>query len=294
MELPTEPKAGHIVSGFTQKEQYLGKAVLTKLRRALEPRKAIFQTDYSQPFFELCKQFLLFIVGDAQRHNLDILCRPWAPRRERDLPSWIRSAADAPFGRREASHAPGGFQLARKNGDSLVGLSSVQAPYYDACRSQRASDAQVGEGRSLLVTGFQLDVIGETAVHSANGDVPTEWFELAGWQSRDGNGITDPPEWLWRTLVADRGPDGTNARVYYARALKYAVEHSTPENGLETSALLYRSNEVVVDFLERMKAVIFNRKLFLSATYGNLGLAPKNAKAGDRESAKHFHIRMPH
>ena len=64
---------------------------------------------------------------------------------------------------------------------------------------------------------------------------------------------------------------------------EYVVKNSTPKNGIETTELSKRHNSILVKYLKRMKAVLWNRKLFKSERDGHLGLAPKKAKDGDRE-----------
>ncbi|KAK5113576.1 hypothetical protein LTR85_010804 [Meristemomyces frigidus] len=148
-----------------------------------------------------------------------------------------------------------------------------------AWRNVDSKEWRFGEGneKSLFVTGFVLDKIGLAENNSLNGEIPADWFKLAGWEI----GRQNVPESLWRTLVADRGPDGKNTKVYYAKALEFAVKYSTPENGLETADLSKRQNPILVEFLDRMKAVVYNRKLFKSERDNCLGLAPKRAKEGD-------------
>lgn len=115
--------------------------------------------------------------------------------------------------------------------------------------------------------------------------MPREWFELAGWCPWDRKGKrnneTHPPEHVWRTLVGDRGQDGTSAKLYYKKAFVYAIDNSTRSAGLECQDLMNRSNSILVEFLKRMSAVVYNRCLFKSARDKLLGLAPKQACKND-------------
>jgi hypothetical protein len=288
----TEPAAN-----YTVKETALAKWSAYMFQLNARKNHKVFKVDYKQEFFEVCKQFLDFTLKfPTGNNNLDILCRPWAPRMERStLPSWIPTVDDAAFQVRPARFAPGGKQIARKNHDPLVCQSPTttsSATSYNACGNQRQEDWKFGNTEdqkfSLFVWGFAIDEIGEIGPFSQLGNVPVEWLHLAGWQPWDHLGKripgTPPPERLWRTLVADRGPEGVNAKVYYPKAFEYAIDNSTPDTGLETTNLAKRSNPILVEFLKRMMAVVWNRKLFKSARHGGLlGLAPKKAKDKDRE-----------
>lgn len=132
---------------------------------------------------------------------------------------------------------------------------------------------------------FVLDEIEGACGSSQNGEVPEEWLQLAGWDPWSQN-CSSPnlPDRLWRTLVADPGENGANARTYYPVIFKYAVESSTDSNGLEASELSKKNNSLLVEFLERMKAVVWERELFLSKRDTDLGLAPKHAQNGECET----------
>ena len=139
---------------------------------------------------------------------------------------------------------------------------------------------------SLFVQGFVIDEIGEIETFSRLANVPHEWFRLAGWEPWDdlGNRLHSDraPEPLWRTLVANRALDGRHAQVSYAIAFESAIDNSTRENGIETTDLAKRSDPLQVEFLKRVAAVVWNRRLFKSArNYNLLGLAPKKALKGD-------------
>ena len=286
---------------FTLREKALGKStinVMKQIRETTKNQHKVFVVQYKQDFFDVCKQFLDFALRYATgSNNLDILCRPWAPLVETELPSWIPCVGEAPFEMRPNRYAPGGKQVARKNHDSLVVQShpgNSNATGYNACRSQKAYNLRFGDKdhevqkHSLFVEGFIIDEIGPIEIYSQMGNIPPEWFQLAGWYPWDRKGKRDPenhpPENLWRTLVADRGSDGANPKLYYPKAFEYAIDNSTPHAGLETTNLTKRSNPILVEFLKRMLAVVWNRRLFKSARQGLLGLAPKKARAKDGKS----------
>lgn len=244
----------------------------------------------------MCKEFLAFTIPKKEFFNLDILCRPWAPdapENEPKLPSWIPRVAHAAFGIRVAEYAPGRSQIKRKNADPLVGQTTYGTPPYNACKSLRAEKGEWRFGDqsnnedeySLFVTGFVLDQIGVMEDASQNGHVPLDWIKLGGWNPWTTKGERDftshLPDELWRTLVADRGPEGGNTKIYYRKAFEYAVTHSTFDVGLQTAELKQRGNSILVELLHRMEAVVWNRMLFRSKRGDKLGLAPKQAREGD-------------
>lgn len=273
---------------------------LKKFKQSIQPGNttAFPPVNYSQPFFDLCKQFLSFAIPKMDYPNLDIICRPWAPEIPEDdpeLPSWIPRASNSAFGIRVADHAPGGSQMKRNNADPLVSQQTYRTANYNASRSMKAEkdewrfgDKTKGESeRSLFVTGFVLDKVGEIEDASQNGHIPLEWMKLAGWnpwtKKGERNVASQAPDALWRTLVADRGPEGSNTKVYYRKAFEHAIKHSTFNAGLQTSELKQRGNSILVELLERVEAVVWNRRLFRSEReeFQFLGLAPKQAKTGD-------------
>lgn len=240
----------------------------------------IFEVDPNRPCLDKCKHYVDSTLKNTEAsNNLDILCTPWLPEgphsHQEKLPSWIQMATGWPFAKETTSYALEGSQNKRKYRDPLVHEST-----YNACNSVRADHWRFGTGpddsQSLFVSGFVLDEIREIAKYSQEGNIPQSWLALAGWQ-RD----SYDPDRFWRTIVADRGPDGTNAKDYYAKALESAINNSTPGAGIETTRLMERGNSIWREFLERMMAVVWNLRLFESAMFALLGLAPKYAHTGD-------------
>ena len=278
------------------------KASESYTREIIRLVREVSPQSYNEDTFEVCRQILSICLSRATtNHNLDILCRPWAPiRGSEELPSWILTIDEGAF------KARSGKQIARTNHDSLVCRSpnaSSVVTAYDACRNQRAKTWSFGNMASgdhkfsLFVEGFAIDEIGEIGTFSSLANVPHEWFRLAGWDPWDdlGNRMHSDraPERLWRTLVANRDLDGRRAPVSYAIAFESAIDESTRENGIETMALAKQSDPLQVEFLKRVAAVVWNRKLFKSARNHNLlGLAPKKALKGDgrRRFRESFHL----
>jgi hypothetical protein len=95
------------------------------------------------------------------------------------------------------------------------------------------------------------------------------------------------PDQLWRTLVADRGPDGTNAPAWYRRACLECLTHVDNVGNLNTNKFrnVEDTPETMKLFLKRVRNVVWNRKFFLTAgksRHGVLyGIAPPKASTND-------------
>ncbi|KAF9769804.1 hypothetical protein IL306_012726 [Fusarium sp. DS 682] len=127
----------------------------------------------------------------------------------------------------------------------------------------------------MFLQGFVLDTVSHLEFPSQLGHIPPEWPLLAGWKPKAGS----PPEEFWRTLVADRGPDGRDPPSFYGPACETVFQEAMDDT-LDTSMLINHGSSVISDFLKRVQAVIWNRRMMRT---GNLwlGLAPKGAQEGD-------------
>jgi hypothetical protein len=134
----------------------------------------------------------------------------------------------------------------------------------------------------LFVKGFIVDSVRQTAPPAANGAIPPQWFDLGRWEDLKGS---RSPEEFWRTLVADRDPDGLSTHPYYPWALEHVVHQSEEGKAINTSLIIQRvGNSTIAEFLKRVQAVTWNRRLFRTAREDSLGLAPDAAREGDGES----------
>jgi hypothetical protein len=97
----------------TPREKYLVQRFMAKLKKRISEKA--YDVDYNKSFFHVCKDFLMFVLKISD--NLDILCRPWAPKNlvGEELPSWIPTVSGDGFGKR----LDGSFM--RINADPLVG-----------------------------------------------------------------------------------------------------------------------------------------------------------------------------
>jgi hypothetical protein len=229
--------------------------------------------------------------------NIDIICRHWAPEspltktlsderpKKVELPSWISRVTNSAFGR-PREHAGGRF-----NGDSFVGLPNRRI--YNAALGFPPLD--VGFGRTgahlfsdstyngtMHVLGLQLGVIGELSSRNAHGVILGESLEMGGWKT-DSRHV---PDRLWRTLVADRGPDNTSPPSWYQTACLHTLWQSYCGDLMTTETLKDPNcSQVIAEFLRRVQSVVWNRKFLLSTEVINgdrlFGLAPAATKLGD-------------
>jgi hypothetical protein len=278
--------------------------------------------EYEKDVFEVCKDFIQSCTHRPESPSLDIICRHWAPlcqefKRleqadvlkkiklhdknwlyERKLASWIPSIKGASFG------SPKDAFQGRVNGDSLVGIPPNR-PNYNAtpgcvlkvefpmipedvsirARRNRAKmetspvqQRMVSDG-TMSVRGVRLDTIDELSQRCDEGKIFVECLEIGGWKADKPAEVPDP---LWRTMVADRGPNGIPAPSWYKRACRHAIARRNPNNDVRTGSLISEGKDSLgVEFLKRVRDVIWNRKFFCTEDEERLGLAPQTAKRGD-------------
>jgi hypothetical protein len=240
-----------------------------------------YPVDYNKTFFEACKDFLSFTIRNSR--SLDMICRPWAPDTGEEFPSWIRTLSGVAF--------RAGFNKihSRVNADTLVGLPATGKRKYNAARNfPLGSSWRLGKApqdKSLFVKGFVLDSIKVKKVFAQQGNVPQEWLEMAGWKDTS---ASLPPDAFWRTLVADRGHDGGNPPLYWQLACKQAYAQRPTDDDLNTEKLMTINSrpkavaeKVVVEYLHRVQAVVWMRRLMLTTEQKILGLVPAKAKKND-------------
>jgi hypothetical protein len=264
-----------------------------------------YHVDYQQPLVNVCQQFIDFCIHQSDKGRaLDIICRPWAPvldapkRKQKrknvraprhiqvneefsKMPSWIPTLAGAANAMYE--HANGELKMGRMNADPLVGLPEYVQRNYSAAGTKPLDMLSLrfkkrADHYSMFVYGFICDEVQEVEVPSQSGNIPREWIEdLGGWDDLE----EDPPEELWRTLVADRGKYGRNPPTYYARACKESINKGLRSGSLNTTELINDGRcSVIAEFFRRVQAVIWNRSLMKTKNKA-LGLVGKNAQQGD-------------
>jgi hypothetical protein len=242
-----------------------------------------FKVDYKKSVFEVCKDFLEFAIRSSR--SLDIICISWAPKPEdaespeAPMPSWIPTVADRVYQRSGGSNI-----YARVRADPLVGNLGPHGRPYRASGKQRAyktnpirDDGKLIIGRRLTTLGFVLDEVNEIGDTSAFGVIPKSWLDLplVAWSGYDDY---MPPS-FWRTLVADKGPDGySHPPAYFPLACKWAFKQRTKEQGLSTNRLLNpdKCPELAFKFVRRVQAVIWHRRMLCTRGITDLDGREKN------------------
>jgi Heterokaryon incompatibility protein (HET) len=237
--------------------------------------------DYEAKVEDVYQDFVLRAIKNS--HSLDIICRYWAGKTvKEDLPTWVRpkQLAQSSFDSNVSE---------RTEADSLVGL-----PDHNNYHASRGTAADLGllasaaVSRTLKVRGFRLDMISRLAPRAPEGIILSEWITLGGCVKQETKqGIRHTvPESFWRTLVADRGPKGTMTPPWYARTFRYCMLHLTPTGDINTNRLIHEcegdeGSSLLVDFLQRVQSVIWNRKFLVTKVKKWIGLAPTAAEEKD-------------
>jgi hypothetical protein len=280
--------------------------------------------DYTQKLDHVYMSFIRWVVQDTG--SLDIICRQWAlPEVEgrnanyverSKLPSWIKTVHESSYGTQDE-----GWR-GRKNGDSFVGLPGQNS--YNACRGRRAKvrfgifdgDETCSDGStspaasaagapqaksmslqpplrtSLFVSGIVLDTIKWRTGTIDDGIIPTNVLNALGWgeERRKMSDLRSVPDKVWRTLVADRGPDGKLPPPYYPRACLKSLTKISQNFYLATKEILGRRQappKIVIEYLERVQAVTWNRVVFTNTLEGVsqddslVGIGPSKTKIKD-------------
>ena len=302
------------VSQATQGNSSLSPAIqsrLNSLGQRYTPNRG-YSVDYELPVVEVFKEFVVFSIRKAEPiQALDIICRPWAPRAKKSddlvrssnmkleqahmtstrlhpideddlipLPSWISDLEYSAFSMSE--HPTAGLRMERKNADPLVGLPRKGQRLYSAAGSRpiNLTKLRFGTGHyssSMFVEGFILDRLERKEEASRLGNIPSSWLRLGGWNYTN----EDPPSPFWRTLIADRGPNGEAPPAYYARACKQSIKNARPGGILDTERIISEGNSTIIaEYFRRVQTVVWNKCLARTAET-HLALVHENAAQAD-------------
>ncbi|RFU27869.1 hypothetical protein B7463_g8459, partial [Scytalidium lignicola] len=141
----------------------------------------------------------------------------------------------------------------------------------------------------LSVRGFsiaEIDVVSDRV--SGNGVISSEALELAGWK-HNGPKNQDVPDQLWRTLVADRGPNGTSTPSWYRRTCLECLQHTDRAGDLDIDNLkrTLTTPSTMITYLERVQQIVWKRRFFtakpadLRKSDSHFGLGSSDIKNGD-------------
>jgi hypothetical protein len=257
------------------------------------------------------RKSLLGVYTDFVRHchsrsnSLDILCRPWAPapsfqehsnwkdgQPDQQLPSWIASRGKLPCG------DPSWRLKHRLNGNPLIG-SSLR-PNYNAHGGTPAAVKWPTENcpKSIFVKGVLLTEVLQRSLRMANAIVTAESMKVL----EEAHLAQDLPDYLRRTLCADRDDKGDPAPEYYKDAMREIVRISAHNNIMSKSVRIHYTgisidveelleykhlSKLSKDFLVVVRDVVWNRRTFRSKSLDavgrhHIGLIPQNARVGDQ------------
>lgn len=137
---------------------------------------------------------------------------------------------------------------------------------------------------SIIVRGLRIGILNWATDPITDGVIPDIALRKMRRKMR-ATAPGEPPEQLWRTLVAERGEDGRNPPPWYHRACRYCLMNKSPNGHLNTDNLLSQTQPGIVRaFLKRVQAVTWNRRIVEVHVHGEepmYGLAPAQSREGD-------------
>ena len=234
--------------------------------------------DYDRPFAEVCKDYTATAIHTSK--SLDVICRPWAVT-NLSLPSWVATAARASVIMQKNR------QFVRVNADELVGRGRPgRSRIYDASGQTQPTfhfTDYAPEESALCVEGFVLDTIDTKQSSALMGNIPGGWTDFLGWT----NTSTDPPEELWRLLVADRDSIGNPPPIFYRVVCAKVFQQIEPSHGLHIATKLTAAGAVEKQFLLRVQSVVWGRRLMRTSSHNLIGLVPEETKKRDMIAILH-------
>ncbi|KAF2267331.1 hypothetical protein CC78DRAFT_614271 [Lojkania enalia] len=145
-----------------------------------------------------------------------------------------------------------------------------------------------GLGGILKVQGFVLGVVKDHSDVMRGGIVPGDWLQKLGWnRNAQDNRVSDV---LWRTLVADRNPEGGNPPGWYQRACLHCLKDTRLTNSkgdLDSHRADKVEESMTSSYLKRVESVIWRRRIIEVEARPDVtgpllyGLAPEGTKEGD-------------
>lgn len=256
------------------------KKLLSKTAKLWQEKAAEkYVVDYRKPFTAIAIDFLKFVFDTSK--SLDMICRPWAPLDAvSSLPSWMLTLEGETHVQRRDNKT-----MVRRRADVLVGHPGES--HYSASGRYPPThnimfDKDIPNSKAVLaVAGFPLDKIARRDDAASMAVVPETWFELGGWDVRQS---ATPPESFWRTMVADRDGEGRSPPAWYPLACKHALSYWHDESdAIDLSRVGERLDDPMLlkQFINRLKSVVWGRRLARSRDENFLALIPAKAKEED-------------
>jgi hypothetical protein len=139
---------------------------------------------------------------------------------------------------------------------------------------------------ALYVRGFKLSTVTFKTDPIPDGVIPAVGLKKLGWKRTGLTEYNAVPDRVWRTLVADKGPEGKNPPSWYHRACLRCLVHTTPNGHINTQDLLNNDPpKIIRNYLKRVQAVTWNR-VVLEADNGEdedilVGIGPPKTEIND-------------
>ncbi|KAI9164176.1 Heterokaryon incompatibility protein [Paramyrothecium foliicola] len=149
----------------------------------------------------------------------------------------------------------------------------------------RVPRAQQDLGRLLTVRGYFMSQVQERH-QMLEGIIPRAVLQTLGHDS-DAPELDHVPDAIWRTLVADRDPDGRSPPAWYHRACMTCLVSDTTAGNIDTNAILQKKiiTTLQSSYLKRVQAVCWNRTFIecRDPETGNklVGIGPLDSKQED-------------
>ena len=169
-------------------------------------------------------------------------------------------------------------------------LLDNRIPPWNKSNFKVTAEETLGTGRDrrsdgcLYAKGFRVAEIRKITTRLFEAMIPDEGLRMGGLPGSVEDDMIPLPNHLWRTLVADRGPDGGNPPIWYRRAMLLCLANRNANNDIHTKGLIdRRSSAAMLEYLHRVSNVIWNKRLMSSSGVcgTRFGLAPTDAEEKD-------------
>ncbi|KAH9203526.1 hypothetical protein DL95DRAFT_472296 [Leptodontidium sp. 2 PMI_412] len=244
--------------------------------------------DYEKCLLDVYADFIDYCIQQSQ--SLDILCRYWAVAQKQSkaealkkrtsavntMPIEGRANWDGFLGGPERKgqqiyNASAGLYAWHKFGVHDLKEGTLRKGFGFTFPMNKHSRPSTSTGHSLpaaLITPMpEPDTLADYSVlrEGTSSRMP-KYNVMAGWDPSWGSENKPPtvPDKLWRTLVADRGPDGKSAPPWYSRTCLECLHHRDRYGDLDIPKLMGNSNtpSTQITFLKRVQAIVWNRRFF--------------------------------
>ncbi|KAK7409224.1 hypothetical protein QQX98_008600 [Neonectria punicea] len=149
----------------------------------------------------------------------------------------------------------------------------------------RVPRSQQDLSRSITIKGYCIGQVNERH-QMPEGIIPKKVLNILG-HDGESTELESVPDAVWRTLVADRGPDGKTPPAWYHRACMTCLVANTNAGNIDTNSILSQDETTGLqsDYLKRVQAVCWNRTFIKCGNEddGNklVGIGPGEAEQDD-------------